>query len=462
MPNKKRNLFNLITALFFLIVGVLFFLIPFMSLGSDPVEPDPEIVEPIEPQPPTAPLVLVAHSGGAISGNVYSNSLEAFEASVRYGIDLIEVDFMPTTDGEIVLTHVWQNMPSRIPGAPNHIVSHAEFMSYRLFNRYTTMDLSMLIAFLDEHPDIRIITDTKDGYDNYTALYAIAEQYPEHINRFIAQAYRFEHVERLRTLGFEDIIVTLYLMPEELFENPAEIRRLAEEYEVYAITIQEYGLTPEFAAELGVGEIRFFAHTVNSDLRAQELQEMGFYGIYTNFLIYDEQGILIPARAPEPERDLAQLEENRAEADFDEEELEILQTSLLYRLDTPVYFRYGEPLLVSHTGTSAPYPSFARAIASPFVRFDTGILYLPLGNLLTEAMSYTWDAEESALTIGILPITEDFLLYRSHIFISEALIEHLFAYHTLRVEDYLLVTPVHMEWSEDDILTLAERLFAGI
>jgi len=462
MPNTKRNLFYLITALLFLIVGVLFFLVPLLSLAP-PLEPDPiepEIPEVTEPGTPTAPLVLVAHSGGAISGNVYSNALEAFEASVRYGIDLIEVDFMPTTDGEIVLTHVWQNMPNRIPGAPDHIVSHRDFMSYRLFNRYTTMDLSMLIAFLDEHPHVRIITDTKDGYDNYTALYAIAEQYPEHINRFIAQAYRFEHVPRLRTLGFEDIIVTLYLMPAELMGNPAEIKRLALEHEVYAITIQEYGLTPERAAALGVGEIRFFAHTVNSDLRAEELHEMGFYGIYTNFLIYDEQGALTPARAPEPEHDLARLEENLA--GLDEETLEILQTSLLYRLDTPVYLRYGEPLLVSHMGTTIPYPNFAQGIASPFVHFDTGILYLPLGNLLTEAMSYTWDTEENALTIGILPITEDFLLYRSHIFISEALIEHLFAYHILRIEDYLLVTPVYTEWAEDDLLTLAEVLFAGI
>ena len=460
MPNKTRNRFNLITALFFLLLGVSFFILALIphELEAEYLEdPEPEIVA---PPLPTEPLILVAHSGGAISGNVYSNALEAFEASVAYGITLIEVDFMPTTDGEIVLTHVWQNMSNRIPGAPDHIVSHEEFMAYRLFNRYTTMDLSMLIAFLDEHPEVRIVTDTKDGYDNYTALYAIAERYPEYRDRFIAQAYRFEHVHRLRALGFEDVIVTLYLMPGELFENPAEIKRLAEEYEVYAITIQEYGITPEFAAEMGVWDIRFFAHTVNSDLRARELWEMGFYGIYTNFLIYDETDTLVPARAPEPEPLLTRLEENLV--GLEEEKLEMLQRSLLYRLDTPVYFRYGTPLLVSHMGTSVPYPNFARGIASPFAHFDTGVLYFPLGNLLTEAMSYTWDGETSTLTIGILPITEEFLLYRSHIFINEALIGHLFAYHILRVEDYVLVSPVYTEWTEEDLLTLAEIVFAGI
>ena len=460
MQINKQNLFNIIASVLFIALLILFFLAPFIANVPEPVDPEPELVDPTTPAIPSESLRLVAHSGGAINGYVYSNALEAFQASVQYGIDLIEVDFMPTTDGEIVLTHVWQNMPNRIPGAPDHIVSHADFMSYRLFNRYTTMDLSMLIAFLDEHPHVRIITDTKDGYDNYTALYAIAEQYPEHIDRFIAQAYRFEHVERLRALGFEDIIVTLYLMPAELMANPAEIKRLALEYEVYAITIQEYGLTPERAAALGVGDIRFFAHTVNSDLRALELQEMGFYGIYTNFLVYDEQDTLIPARAPDPEHDLAELEENLA--GLDGAYMDILQTALLYQLDTPVYLRYGEPLLVSHMGTTVPYPNFTRGLASPFVHYDTGVLYLPLGNLLTETMSYTWDMEEHTLTIGILPIIEGFLLYRSHIFISEALIEHLFAYQVIHLENYVLVLPIYAEWDEYDLLTLAQTLFAGI
>jgi len=453
MPNKKRNLSYIIIALFFLGTGLLFFLLPATLPASEP-EPEPEIREPGIPR---AQLALVAHAGGAISGYVYSNALEALEESAAYGITYMEIDFMPTTDGKIVLTHVWQNMPNRIPGAPDHIVSHAEFMSYRLFNRYTTMDLPMLIAFLDEHPDVRIITDTKDGYDAYTALYAIAEQYPEYINRFIAQAYRFEHVPRLRALGFEDVIVTLYLMPTELFETPEEIARLAEEHAVYAIAIQEYGLTPEFAERLGVWDIRFFAHTVNSPARAEELREMGFYGIYTSHLIYDKSLRLTPARAPQTEQGLARLEENLSS--LDDTQREILANSLLYRLDTPTFVRYGEPYLVSHMGTSVPYPSFAQGIASPFVHFDTGVLYLPLSNILTETMSYTWDAEEGILSLGNLDISEGFLLYRSTIFVSQDLIEHLFPYELVRIENYVFVTPVPMEWEVEDLLTLGQSVF---
>ena len=454
MPKKKRYLLYIISALFLCGLGLLFFLLP----STTPVSESES--ETRAAGTPREQLALVAHAGGAVSGYVYSNALEALEESAAYGITYIEIDFMPTTDGEIVLTHVWQNMPNRIPGAPNHIVSHETFLSYRLFNRYTTMDLSMLIAFLDEHPDIRVITDTKDGYDAYTALYAIAERYPEHIDRFIPQVYRFEHIGRMERLGFTDIIVTLYLMPAEIFETPEEIARRAFHHGVYAIAIQEYGVTPEFAERLGVWDIRFFAHTVNSPARAEELREMGFYGIYTSHLVYDESAALIPARAPQTDSKLARLEENIQA--LDDTQRERLADALLYRLDTPVFVRYGEPLLVSHMGTSTPYPSFALGLASPFIHFNTNVLYLPLGNVLTETMTYTWNAEDSILTIGKLELSEGFLFYRSTIFVSQAIIEHLFPYEILRIENYVFVIPVPVEWEAEDLLTLGQSVFGAV
>jgi len=293
---------------------------------------------------------------------------------VAHGMRLIEIDFMPTSDGEIVLTHVWQNMPNRIPGAPDHIVSYEAFMSFRLFNRYTPMDLSMLIAFLDEHPDVRIITDTKDGYDAYTALYAIAAEYPDYIDRFIPQAYRFEHVTRIRALGFSDVIVTLYQMPEEFFENPAEIVRLALEHEVYAITIQEYGITPEFATELQTDRIRYFAHTVNAAERAAELLDMGFYGIYTNFLVYDDTAAPVPARGPQTDLQIQQMQRNWEDLGDAGPMMRYDTRPLLFRLDTPVYFRVHDPQPVSHLGPTIPFDS---GIVSPIVKHDSGVLYLP-------------------------------------------------------------------------------------
>jgi len=187
---------------------------------------------------------------------------------------------------------------------------------------------------------------------------------------------------------------------------------------------------------------------------------MGSYGIYTSFLIYDENAVLSLARAPEAGEQLAALIENLIA--LDDTQRESFQDSLLYRLDTPVYIRYGNPLLVSHMGAIIPDQSFAHDLASPFVHYDTGVLYLPLGNLLTDTMYYSWDEEENLLTIGILPVTEGFLFYRSHIFLSEQLITHLFAYRILRVEDFILVGPMDMQWLPADLLTLGQVVFYGV
>jgi len=458
MPNQKRTIYGLLAVFLVLLSTALFFV---------PSAPAPV---PYPPEPPEERrLELVAHAGGVVGGYVYSNTLEALQNSVARGYRLIELDFMPTTDGRIVLTHVWHYMTTRVPGAYDHIVSYDVFMSYRLYNRYTPMNLEMLIDFLDEHPDIRVITDTKDGYDAYTALYVIAEQFPGHIHRFIAQAYRFEHVNRIRALGFEDVIVTLYMYPPAFFDDPAEIARLAQEHDVYAITISEYGVDHAYAALLDVENVRFFANTVNNPYRAQELFEMGFFGIYTNFLVPEDGPVPTSwGLAPYIEGQISRLAENLAA--FDAEEEAILAEALFYRLDTHVYVRYSEPLPLSHSGATVRFPLFDSGIIAPFAMHDTGVIYLPLGHLLSDDQSYAWERPERfhpnppvSLTgpSGEYTLPDGFLFYRSRIFLSEAAILEHFPVQLIRLGDYLVVFPEFAVWEEVVLLDIARRLFDG-
>ncbi|MCL2588333.1 MAG: hypothetical protein FWD84_02880, partial [Oscillospiraceae bacterium] len=376
------------------------------------------------------------------------------------------VDFMPTSDGRIVLTHVWRNMPNRIPGAPDHIVSHAEFMSFRLFNRYTPMDLDMLIAFLDEHPDIRIITDTKDGYDAYTALYVIAEQFPDHVDRFIAQAYRFDHVPRIRAIGFEDVIVTLYMYPEEFLAQPEEIARLAHEHAVYAVTIPEYGIMPDYAERLDIAHIRFFAHTVNNPLRAEQLWEMGFYGIYTNFLIYEE-GQAVPQTwglSPNIEGELERLAENINQLEV--EQLSLLLDLQLYRLDTPIYVDGRWTLPRALQVGLAPFPSLPfidPGLVTPIAKYDTDVIYLP--NPVSDFWSFMiWDEGYPLIVNPDTPeefeLTTGWLQYRNHFFFSIETIEAHADYQVLQLGAFLIVARADADLDEAELLMIAELLFA--
>lgn len=53
--------------------------------------------------------IVIAHAGGAIDGNSYSNSVEAVTRNYELGTRLFELDFELTSDGAWVDAHDWPN-----------------------------------------------------------------------------------------------------------------------------------------------------------------------------------------------------------------------------------------------------------------------------------------------------------------------------------------------------------------
>ena len=402
---------------------------------------------------------LVAHGGGAIAGYEGSNSLEALELAVANGFWRIEVDMVPTTDGEIVLNHEWHRTANRIPGAVNEPVSHAEFMEYRLFNKFTPMDLSMLIAFLRDHPEVRIITDTKD--EDYAALYAIRERYPEYRDRFIPQAYSFDSVARIRALGFDDVIATIYMMSYQLIHSPGDVSYLALAHEVYALGVPDWFITPEYVAELRTDYLKVFVHTVDTPERAMELFEMGIYGVYTGFLV-------VEGDPPHLVRTIRGLQEMRERIDtrvegFTEEQRATLAEILVYELDMPVYVFRGEARSVRRGGVAAPF-------TLPFGEPDNGEVYLPVRQVFEffGGVDFTWDRGDGSVTLifgedgayHVIRLCDPGVVaYQNLTFVSATVIEDIFSARVLRIGAFAFVLPEEMDVAEDVLLELAELLF---
>ena len=61
---------------------------------------------------------FIAHAGGAIEGQTYTNTKEALERANGNGFRLIELDFSQTADGILVAVHDWGHWKS-ITGASN-------------------------------------------------------------------------------------------------------------------------------------------------------------------------------------------------------------------------------------------------------------------------------------------------------------------------------------------------------
>ena len=405
-------------------------------------------------------LMLIAHAGGAIDGIGGTNSLEALEGSAALGHRFIEVDFLLTTDDRVVLNHNWIYLTGRVPGAKNEPVSHREFMEYKLFHRFSPVDLEMLVAFLDRYPDIRIITDTKDAH--YKALQVIATEFPAHIDRFIPQAYAFEDIPYIQAMGFEDIILTVYEMPRELAADSAEIARQLEPWVdvLFGVTIPEAFWDEVYAAHLDLAATRFFAHTINCQDRAYELQALGLYGIYTGTLFYDQAGALFPALDAQIDRQISQAQE-RLDTLMGEV-VSLLPVARIYHLDAPFYFAYGEALPINDA-----------QITNLFKRHGTGEVYLPVSHFATAMQGYEWyrweeDTTALSLTIHIdaetshhleTNETDGPLIFRRIPFIGQGTIEGIFPYQVMVQEPFVIVLPAGMAWDGEELYALGRGLF---
>ncbi len=175
---------------------------------------------------------VIAHAGGAIDGNAYTNSQEAVLRNYGYGTRMFELDFEQTRDGEWVAAHDWPNwklqtgFKGEIPPSLTEYMSTPRFykkISWSIEGTYTPIDMTWLEGFLSKNADAFIVTDMK-------AL----EKFPEFVDtilshpkkeQFIFQAYSIDDVELIKARAPDTkIILTMYRIgyPAALFTQLKE------------------------------------------------------------------------------------------------------------------------------------------------------------------------------------------------------------------------------------------------
>jgi len=160
--------------------------------------------------------LFIAHAGGGIDGNPYTNSEEAVLANLKMGVRVFEVDFSPTRDGVWVGTHDWQTWRKQTGYGESQPPTYADFVRNRLNvtgptvigGRYSAITIPFLEGLLARYPRMVIITDTK--YDLMQMARALKDT--KLFKRIVPQAYSFEDVQALAALGYRKVILTLYKM----------------------------------------------------------------------------------------------------------------------------------------------------------------------------------------------------------------------------------------------------------
>jgi glycerophosphoryl diester phosphodiesterase len=243
---------------------------------------DDDTVLPVQRQ--SASLPRIAHAGGAADGVHYTNSFEALDQN-RSHFDLFEIDFVWTSDDHLVCLHDWSgNFRASFNIDRDGPVTLNEFKRLTADARFRNCTLESLVDWLEANPGTRIVPDVKDR--NTEAMHRIATLYPEHIDRFVAQIYQPDEYPLVRSMGFKDIIWTLYRY------HPADREILILSWlrfmDIYGLAMPVEtamkGLAQQARRETGVLS---WAHTVNSPTLFDELRARGVVEIMTEDLLLE-------------------------------------------------------------------------------------------------------------------------------------------------------------------------------
>ena len=271
---------------------------PPLSVQDRPVAPASRLAQAIKD---SGEKILIAHAGGGIREWTYTNSLEALDNAVANGYTYIELDFMELESGEIVLLHDWRPSYRKyfekalgltydgIVKPEDRIKSAAEFKSQRMTNGLTPIDINDLMAWMADHPDVLIITDVKTmvyggerRFLNVQGLKKIREKAGPYLSRFIAQIYDPTEYDAVRRLGFENIILTTYML-----DHPLDVEALGDfcrERELFGLTMPDGWFADDTYARLGEINTPVFLHTTNGTERAIRFLSAGVDGLYTDYL----------------------------------------------------------------------------------------------------------------------------------------------------------------------------------
>ena len=233
-------------------------------------------------------VTYIGHGTYGIDGIDYTNSLESLSLGYSKGIRVIEVDFLFTSDGELVLNHYWDETGWK---------SYSTFLNNKINDKYTALTIDDLLVFMKGREDLYIVMDTKENeYDNNKTVYDVYREivsktklYDEELlDRFIIQLYGVEDLKEVNKIyKFKNKMFTMYKLGVEF--NIRSIVYYCLYNDIDSITIPYthimYNLITESDIRFNRSKnINVYINTINDIELYNKLLDMGVTGVYTDFL----------------------------------------------------------------------------------------------------------------------------------------------------------------------------------
>lgn len=220
--------------------------------------------------------LLIPHGGGNIHNIPITNSLEAINNSIKNGSKLIELDFLKTADNKFVLGHDW-SVTYRIFKNGYGMTTYEQYIK-KNSDLFTPIGMDGLVKILDDNKDLSIVTDIVG--DNKEFLEHLFLNYNSYMNQFKVQVYSIDEYHFAKSLGFKDIIYSMY----QVYLTDNEIFSFAKNNDVFAITMGESRAISGLAKRLSDINVMTYVHTVNDLDLINKYMKLGVVGFYTDIL----------------------------------------------------------------------------------------------------------------------------------------------------------------------------------
>lgn len=228
---------------------------------------------------------LIGHALYGIDQIDYTNSKEALDLAYANNIRVVEADFLLTTDKKLVLKHYWED---------NKISSYSNFMLEKINDKYTPMDINMLLDYMEKYQDLYVVIDTKENEysGSISSIYkqivvACQERNPKLLERFIAQVYSFEEYDEIKNIyNFSNYIFSTYKL-QEIFPRQIVYFSLINNIRVIAVPtdqLEKNLFSKEDIELIKSKNIKLYVYTVNDENDYNKLLAEGIDGIYTDYL----------------------------------------------------------------------------------------------------------------------------------------------------------------------------------
>jgi len=119
---------------------------------------------------------FIAHSGGQIDNYAYTDTLEALNENYKKGFRLFELDIIKTKDNFFVASHDWDTWKKQTKYKKNIPPTLNEFKKYKIYNKYTPIDINDINQWFKNHKNSVLVTDKINNPKEFSKIFINKKQ----------------------------------------------------------------------------------------------------------------------------------------------------------------------------------------------------------------------------------------------------------------------------------------------